>query len=121
MIKKKLQYQEDNKSSLNDISIKHICKNNINDTFNIKENTIYGSNSKKENERINIKQVRGRQLYSGNSCNISKINNSSLATTCESKKRIENKCNFRIIFFHVKIRLVFLNLSTKFSINLNLS
>jgi hypothetical protein len=83
--KKKFSFQEDNKSMNNDSSIKKFNKNNISESTNLNKKL------KNEEEIINIKQNRGRQLYSGNVFTITNKNNSSLATTCESKKRMGNK------------------------------
>ena len=94
MIKKKSLYQEDNKTSLNDNTIKLIGKNKIIDSLNNKENTKYDSNSKNESEIITLKKVRGRQLKPQNSYNISIINNKSLSKSSACKKRSGNKCKF---------------------------
>jgi len=106
--KKKFSFQEDNKCLINDTHMKILNKNNIN------ESTNYNKKLKNEEETINIRQIRGRQLYQGNSFTMSKKNNSSLATTCESKKRIGNKSKIfkkKIIFFlnhleNLKIKII---------------
>jgi hypothetical protein len=93
--KRKFSYNEDKKSQNNDtISIKKLNKNNKIEISNLNKK------QKEEEETINIKQIRGRQLYPiGNSFTISNKNNSSLATTCESKKRIGNKSKILNFFF----------------------
>jgi hypothetical protein len=83
--RKKFSFQEDKKSINNDSNIKKLNKIDICENKNLNEKL------KNEEETINIKQIRGRQLHSGNIFTLTNKNNSSLATTCESKKRMGNK------------------------------
>lgn len=94
MIKKKLEFQEDNGSSKAEVSIRQISKKNFNNSVDLKEGEISKNYSVEDNAKYASKQVRGRQLYPTNLYTYSKKNNSSLATTCESKKRMGKKSNF---------------------------
>lgn len=91
MIKKKLEFQEDNDSSKVEVKLRQISKKNLNNSVDLKEGEISKTNYIEDNTNYINKQVRGRQLNPTNIYTYSKKNNSSLATTCESKKRMGNK------------------------------
>lgn len=94
MIKKKLEYQEEMGSSKAEVCIRQISKKNLNNSVDLKEGEISKNYSIEDNSKNTNKQVRGRQLYPNNIYTYSKKNNSSLATTCESKKRMGRKSNY---------------------------
>lgn len=99
--KKNCKFQEDKLKVFSDNANKN---NNINYPSNKILNNSYDSKQPLENNnhtQIQEKKppnLRGRQLNPNNIYTISKKNNSSLATTCESKKRIVNKSK-NIYFF----------------------
>jgi len=92
MIKKKLHFHENNESPKIEIKMRQISKKNLNNSVDLNEGEICKNYSVETYDNNLNKQVRGRQLYP-NIYTISKKNNSSLATTCESKKRIAKKSN----------------------------
>ena len=91
MIKKKLEFQEDNRSSETEVVLRQISKKSLNNSVVLKEGEINKKCSIEGNTNYINKHVRGRQLYPTNIYTYSKKNNSSLATTCESKKRMFKK------------------------------
>ncbi len=91
MIKKNLQIYEDINSSKIVVNTRQISKKNLNNSFDLKEAENSNNYSIENNNKNITKEIRGRQLYPNNIYTISKKNNSSLATTCESKKRIGKK------------------------------
>lgn len=94
MIRKKLEFKEDSKSSSIDISISQISKKNLKNSIDSKESDEYNNKQIHNIQKVTINaQIRGRQL-NDKLFTISKKNNSSLATTCESKKRIGNKSKY---------------------------
>lgn len=101
MLKKKLQSQEEQISSKNEGNIKQLSKKNLNNSFDLKEGENSKNLSAENNEKIFNKQARGRQLYPNNIYTISKKNNSSLATTCESKKRMGRKSMIYILLINL--------------------
>lgn len=90
MIKKKLEFQDNRSSKAKEI-LRQISKKNLNNSVEYNEGELNKNNSIEENITYTNKQVRGRQLYPTNIYTYSKKNNSSLATTCESKKRMGKK------------------------------
>jgi len=94
MIKKKSQVYEENNSSKIEINTRNTNKKNLNNSFYLREGEKSKNFSIENNNKYNKEEIRGRQLYPNNIYTLSKKNNSSLATTCESKKRIGKKSIF---------------------------
>ena len=84
MINTKHLFGEEINSTKKDLNIKEINKKCFNTSY---ENLDYSNFTDFEKKKKNI---RGRQLFP-NIYSFSKKNNSSLATKCESKKRIGTK------------------------------